>query len=133
MKKTNINRRVYHILTEALRESCDGKHMSIYSVSGDDGDSPLVFGVNWSAMGTQSTDFTKEFASNLVQATKIAQSLNELNLTLDWLEDVKLKDDKKDEWKEWLPKFYKVVELADVDLIEAGIHTMYAKFFRYCG
>ena len=127
MKKINI--RTENIILNALGTLRAEKHLNIYTIQ-DDVDKPLVYGINWCAMGTQSVEATKVFANDLVQATKIAEALNSLELVTDWNSNrAHIKEDMMEEWEEWLPKFYEVIKLADADLIEAGIDTMSRKFF----
>lgn len=132
MKK--INRRVYNVLNEALGTIKREKHVDIYTINDGvflDEDAPLEYGVNWCAMGTQSVERTREYVKDLAHAADIAEALTSLELVVDWTQnDVKLKDDMKEEWKEWLPKFYEIVRLGCAELIEAGIDTMNKKFLE---
>ena len=130
MKKINV--RTGRIISQALGTLREENHLDIYTIK-DEIDEPLVYGVNWCAMGTQTAEATREFAKGLQKAAEIAEALNSLELVVDWNTEgskIQVKEDMREEWKTWLPKFYEVVRLGCADLIEAGIDTMNKKFFE---
>ncbi len=128
MKKINL--RTARLISTALATLRTEYHLDIYTIE-DEIDKPLVYGINWCTMGTQTVEVAKDFAKGLTRATEIAEALNSLELVVEWnAKDVQVKEDLREEWKTWLPKFQEVVRLGCAELIEAGINTMNKKFFE---
>lgn len=125
-----INVRTGRIISNALSGLREEYHLNVYTLDEEE-NKPLVYGVNWCAMGTQTAATAKEFAQGLMHAVEIAEALNSLELVIDWEgDDVKVKEDMREEYKAWLPKFYEVIKLGSAELIEAGIDTLNKKFFE---
>lgn len=107
--KTQMN-----IISYAVQEYMDEHMKGIHLYDKTmvlDVESPILYGVNWAALGTQSTEDTKKFAENLMKATKIAEELNKLELVIDYemkcdLDNIEDKEEKRDRFyrKVWYIK-----------------------------
>lgn len=81
-----INEIRYDVLQSALRVFTWEKNFEIYTMSTDvfTRHDPDVYGVNWSATGTQNAETTRAFAESLIKATEIVDKLNGLQLKRVW-------------------------------------------------
>ena len=69
---------------------------------------PMVFGVNWSAKGTQDPETTRKYADRLVRAAEICEGLNGLELEVVYEQDPTLQTE--DDYSETVEKMVKALE-----------------------
>ena len=81
-----INEDRYDILQAAIRLYTYEKDFDIYTLNTDifTRHDPAVYGVNWSATGTQNAETTRAFAESLIKATEIVDKLNEMQIKRVW-------------------------------------------------
>ena len=116
-----INEIRYDVLRSALNVFSREKHFEIYAMNdipfGEK--KPYIFGVNWSATGTQDAETTRAFAKSLLKATEIVDKLDGLKLERVW--------DAKDEFIKTKEAYqYSVQTLAKA--IEAGEYKLVEDF-----
>ena len=82
--------KIKSIKMEALKDalyriSNELEDMNIYTIAGDrledrKAGKALQFGVNWAACGTCTVEETRQFAERLLEATKICETVNKLDI-----------------------------------------------------
>lgn len=92
-----INSGERYAINRALNKIGFELGVDIY-VMKEDWDIPAVFGVNWSAQGTQSTETAKDYAMKIVKAAEIADMLTGMKMVTDYTLQMKRKD--IDGWNE---------------------------------
>lgn len=72
------------IINDIQKFNREHNGVSIYNIGGYSFGTPnkkIVFGVNWSSLGTQTPDKTKKFMELLTRGMKIATTANEAEIT----------------------------------------------------
>lgn len=83
MMKLNLTQK--NVLENTLGKLFRDEHISIYTIEENFGiETPEKYGVNWSAQGTQAVEVARDYAEKLVQAAKVADALNKLEIVVDW-------------------------------------------------
>lgn len=80
---TNMNKREYSALMNAVSEIMEGRTVNIYENSSF-GAEVITFGVNWSACGTQNIEDAKKFAEKINKACKIVEKLNAMQINVNY-------------------------------------------------
>ena len=114
-----INEIRYDVLCSALNVFCWEKNFKIYAMNGNPfrKKKPYIFGVNWSATGTQDAETTRAFAKSLLKATEIVDKLDELKLELVWdAEDEFIKT--KEAYQYSVQTLAKAIEAGEYKLLE---------------
>lgn len=95
MKMTN---REYSIIQSAL-EDAFGRRIKIYDMNGCGfGKEPMKYGVNWSAIGTVSSEEAVEFAHQLTLAANIATFLTAAEIEVEWVPSTPYTEEEKVEY-----------------------------------
>lgn len=85
--ENRISRTEFNVIQTAFRVRFDyfenkDIHFNIYDVNSIF-DEHIEFGINWAAIGTVSPEETAKFANSLLEASKVVERVNSLNLILD--------------------------------------------------
>lgn len=77
------------------------------------GQTPVEFGLNWSAYGTQSIEDAKKYINSMDEAMGIAKFMNRFELVVDWSEKIEIDDSNRDFWLAELERVYEAIKLVD--------------------
>ena len=80
---TNMNNREYSALMSAVNEIMEGRTVFIEENSSWNA-ALKIFGVNWSACGTQNIEEAKKFAEKINKACKIVEKLNAMQINVNY-------------------------------------------------
>lgn len=84
MEVKKINAVRVNVLEAAVRVATYDKDFDIYEMPKYEVEQPKVYGINWSATGTQDVATTISFANDLVKAAKLVNALNEASFEKVW-------------------------------------------------
>lgn len=123
MMKINMTQK--HAFDQALRELFRECHIDIYSIEEHyDIDTPEKYGVNWSAQGTQPADVAVNYATNLLQAAKVAEALNKLEIVIDWDNRPGIMNHMKETYKTaFHPSFVEILRRGEIRAIEYALNA----------
>lgn len=117
-----MNRFQNMALEAALSNWSHRNGVSIYTINDDlelwDSDTKVLYGVNWSCCGTVEVAKAKEYAEALTCGAGIADTLNKMEMQLEWTELPKLDAEQKKEYRNHIIELETAIGLQDAALIQ---------------